>query len=127
MKYIAVRLNDNVVLIKKLLASNDHNFMPSFEKYFLEVEDDYKTSDIFDNKPVVKIETEQDKNEVVTVFTVVKDYDLFNKWIEADKDNLIKKWCIEQGKSQAECIKDNDSAYNTKLSSIITAQNLLKK
>lgn len=127
MKYIAIRLNDNVVLSKQLFDSVDHNFMPLFDKYFLKVKDDYNTSDIFDNEPVVKIETEQDKTEIVTVFTVVKDYDLFNKWIEADKDNLIKQWCIDQGKSQAECIKENDSSYNTKLSSIITDQNKLRK
>jgi len=126
-KYIAIIKDTDIVLSHTLLDSPDNSFMPTIEKYFLEVEDDYTTSELFDNEPTIIIETEQDKDELITEFTFSKNYTQFNKSIQADKDNLIKQWCLDQGKSQAECIKENDSSYNTKLESIITDQNGLKK
>jgi len=127
MKYISVIKDTNIILSHSLLNSPDDTFMQSIDKYFLKVEDDYNTTTLFDVEPVITINTEQDKDQLITEFTFTKDYTDFNKRADINKDNLILQWCETQGKSQAECIKKNDTAYNDELDSIITSQNALKK
>ena len=132
MKYIPIIKDNNNILAPILLDAPEYDYLPEVERYYIEVEDDY----IFDNEAVITIETDQDKDSLVTEFTINKDYTSFDKWIDKESDILINEWCESQGKNESyyqrkgiDKGKENADfiTYKNKVNDIITSQAKLKK
>jgi len=135
MKYVLISKDDDSPYQKSKL-DNMAQWTDSIEYealqdliYAVEIGDTYDTVDLFDGNAFVTIETTEDKDSNIAIAdcTIHKNYDGFNAKLETDKDVLIRAWCRENGKSQAQCIKDNHSGYNTEMESIITDQDALIK